>query len=45
MSKINIETRIQAPIELVWTCWTSPEHIVNWNHASDDWHTTKAEND
>lgn len=45
MSKINIETRIQAPIELVWTCWTLPEHIVNWNHASDDWHTTKAEND
>jgi uncharacterized protein YndB with AHSA1/START domain len=45
MSKIKIETRIHAPIELVWNCWTSPEHIVNWNHASDDWHTTKAEND
>jgi len=45
MSKIKIETRIHAPIELVWNCWTSPEHIVNWNHASDDWQTTKAEND
>lgn len=45
MSKIKIETRIHAPVELVWNCWTSPEHIVNWNHASDDWHTTKAEND
>lgn len=44
MNKINIQTRIQAPVELVWTCWTAPEHIVKWNHASDDWHTTKAEN-
>lgn len=45
LSKIKIETRIHAPLELVWNCWTLPEHIVQWNHASDDWHTTKAEND
>jgi uncharacterized protein YndB with AHSA1/START domain len=42
---ITIETSIQAPIEKVWKFWTSPEHIINWNNASDDWHTPKAEND
>jgi uncharacterized protein YndB with AHSA1/START domain len=42
---ITIQTTINAPVEKVWKLWTDPEHIVNWNHASDDWHTTRAEND
>jgi uncharacterized protein YndB with AHSA1/START domain len=42
---ITIETTIKAPVEKVWQYWTSPQHIVNWNSASDDWHTPKAEND
>ena len=25
--------------------WITPEHIINWNAASDDWHTTAAKND
>lgn len=25
--------------------WNEPEHIIKWNHASDDWHTVRAEND
>jgi uncharacterized protein YndB with AHSA1/START domain len=47
VSKINItiQTKINAPIEKVWTFWTLPLHIKQWNHASDDWHTTHAEND
>jgi len=42
---IRIETIVQAPIDKVWEFWTKPEHIMNWNNASDDWHTPKAEND
>ncbi|MCK6541367.1 SRPBCC family protein [bacterium] len=44
-TQVTIEATIQASIEKVWSVWTSPEHIVKWNAASDDWHTTKAEND
>jgi uncharacterized protein YndB with AHSA1/START domain len=42
---ITVEVTVNAPVEKVWEYWTSPEHIVQWNHASDDWHTSKAEND
>jgi uncharacterized protein YndB with AHSA1/START domain len=42
---ITVENMINAPVEKVWENWTKPEHIVKWNQASDDWHTTKAEND
>lgn len=42
---ITIDATINAPIEKVWKFWTEPEHIKQWNNASDDWHTPKAEND
>lgn len=42
---IEIQTTINAPVEKVWKHWTSPESIMKWNNASDDWHTTRAEND
>jgi uncharacterized protein YndB with AHSA1/START domain len=42
---ISVEIKIKAPIETVWKYWTTPDDIVKWNHASDDWHTTRAEND
>jgi len=42
---ITIHCEILAPIEKVWRLWTIPEHICKWNHASDDWHTPRAEND
>jgi len=42
---INIKAVIKAAPEKVWEMWTNPEHIVQWNNASSDWHTTKAEND
>ncbi|MGO4906744.1 SRPBCC family protein [Pseudorhodobacter sp. W20_MBD10_FR17] len=40
--KILVETTVNAPIERVWACWTTPADIVKWNTASDDWHTTAA---
>ena len=42
---ITVETTINAPVLKVWKSWTSPEHIIHWNNASDDWHTPRAEND
>lgn len=44
-SKITVETTIQLPAEKVWELWTAPEHITNWNFASDDWQCPHAEND
>lgn len=42
---ITVESTVQCPIAKVWTYWSEPQHIVNWNNASDDWHTPSAEND
>jgi len=42
---ITVETTVDAPILKTWKFWTSPEHIIHWNNASDDWHTPRAEND
>ena len=42
LPKITVETLVAAPLERVWHCYTTPEDIVQWNAASDDWHTTKA---
>ena len=41
---ITVETLIKSPIEKVWEFWTNPEHITKWCTASEDWHTTRAEN-
>lgn len=45
VDKIKIETTIDSQIDKVWEFYTNPEHIKKWNHASDDWHTPRAEND
>ena len=42
---ITIDTTVNAPVEKTWKFWTEPEHIKQWNNASDDWHTPRAEND
>lgn len=40
--EITVETTVAAPIETVWSAYTTPEDIVQWNAASEDWHTTTA---
>ncbi|MBU2918279.1 SRPBCC family protein [Psychrosphaera sp. F3M07] len=40
---ISIETLINASLEQVWSAWTTPSDIVNWNFASDDWICPKAD--
>lgn len=44
MSTVTVETIVNAPVEKVWECWTSPDDIISWNQASADWHCPKAEN-
>ena len=44
-SPITVETVISARPDKVWQYWTEPKHIMEWNNASDDWHTPAAEND
>ena len=41
---ITVATEINAAIDKAWKAWNNPGDIVKWNAASDDWHTTKAEN-
>lgn len=43
--KITIQTTINAPIEKVWRYYTEPKHVMQWNNASEDWHTPRAKND
>ncbi|MBP6593937.1 MAG: SRPBCC domain-containing protein, partial [Candidatus Obscuribacter sp.] len=40
--KITVETTVNAPIANVWSAYTTPNDIKQWNAASDDWHTTSA---
>lgn len=42
---ITIEATIHAPVEKAWEVYTQPEYVMQWNHASDDWHSPKAVND
>jgi uncharacterized protein YndB with AHSA1/START domain len=44
-AKITVETTVNAPVEMTWELWTDPRHVVHWNFASIDWHTTYSEND
>ena len=40
--QIVVETIVCAPIDEVYQAYTTPEDIMQWNAASDDWHSTKA---
>lgn len=42
---ITVQTTVNCPVEAAWKKWTSPEHVMRWNAASDDWHCPRAEND
>ncbi|MEJ7611728.1 MAG: SRPBCC family protein [Ferruginibacter sp.] len=42
---LTVTATIKATPENIWKFWTEPEHIVQWNNASDDWYTPRAEND
>jgi uncharacterized protein YndB with AHSA1/START domain len=41
-TRITVERLVKAPVAQVWSAYTTPGDIVQWNAASADWHTTKA---
>lgn len=41
---IEIQNSLKVDQETAWNAYTSPEHIVNWNFASDDWCCPSASN-
>jgi uncharacterized protein YndB with AHSA1/START domain len=40
--QITVEADVAAPVDSVWSAYVTPEDIMKWNAASDDWHTTSA---
>ena len=42
--KVMVQCIITIPSQKVWKYWTEPQHIVNWNFASEDWHCPSAIN-
>ena len=44
MKLIKVASTINARISKVWECWTTEEHITNWNFAISDWHCPNATN-
>lgn len=42
---ITINATVNAPMDVVWEAWNNPEHVTEWNHASDDWECPRAMND
>lgn len=45
MTAITVETTVNAPIAHVWKVWNTPEDIMNWAFASDEWEAPASEND
>lgn len=43
--QIKVETIIAAPVEDVWHAYNSPDHIIRWNFASDEWCCPRAKAD
>ena len=43
--RIAIEAVVNRARSDVWTLFNAPEHITQWNFASDDWCCPRAEND
>ena len=44
-TRVTVSAHVAKPVDQVWRYYTAPEHIMQWNAASDDWHCPRAEND
>ena len=42
---LRTEVVVSASLAECWKCWTTPEHITQWNQASEDWHCPSAVNE
>ena len=45
MKPITVTATISAEVSSVWTFYTQPEHITQWNFASPEWCCPSASND
>ena len=43
--QITVDTTVAAPVEDVWSAYTCPEDITQWNFANGDWCCPRAEVD
>lgn len=43
--KITVETLVRSDVGKVWSAWTTPSDINQWNAANDNWHNPRSEND
>ena len=43
--KITVKALISASVSKTWQLYTQPEHITQWNFASENWQCPFAEND
>ena len=43
--KLTVETVADTDLAKAWSAYNSPEDIVRWNAASDDWHSPRSEVD
>ncbi|MGU3659494.1 SRPBCC family protein [Methylobacterium fujisawaense] len=41
-NRITVEATAPAPLDVAWKAYTSPDQIMQWNFASDDWHCPAA---
>ena len=39
---LTVDVVVNVSAEKAWRYWTEPAHIMQWNNASDDWHTPHA---
>ena len=42
---LTVQANVNAPVEKTWEIFTNPDHIVQWNQASPDWHSPWSKND
>ena len=40
--KITVETVVKAPLNQIWSAWSNPDDIVQWNSPHESWHTTRS---
>ena len=45
MARIEVQSWVYAPIDVVWNTYNNPQDIEQWNTASPDWHTVNSQND
>ncbi|RZG44598.1 SRPBCC domain-containing protein [Acinetobacter wuhouensis] len=45
MARIEVQSWVYAPIDVVWNTYNNPQDIQQWNTASPDWHTINSQND